>query len=167
MIKLVNNIRNEYINALQKGSNIGKKQLITPWHTSSGGCSVGQYFERKVLPNGNTKTRIATIYSGGSAIGLETKVVDPQNNIVYTSAGLIGRTSLRLRKKIKVLNKKVQENTATKRDLRHLQQMEKRNSIMTKMYFSGEISNTKRILYSRYKGLKTLIGKYIGEYHGK
>ena len=168
MIKYLKDLHGSYSQALRRGADIGKKELINAWRNSDNVITSGQYFERKVLPNGNIKTRIATIYDNSSkAIGLETKVMTPEGELVYNSAGVVKDNSVRLMGKIRRLQQKVAKGLDTSIDNLRLRKLKQQAEQNTKLYKFGEKTKIARELmyYSTaLKDPKTLVGQTYGKF---
>ena len=61
------------------------EKLVKIWQFGDRPAHAGQIFSTKILPNGNKKFRMLTVY-GNNAIGLETMVKDSSGRVVPSSA---------------------------------------------------------------------------------
>lgn len=166
MLKVLQNMHQSYTQLIREGQNVGQKQLVTTWRNSAKEATSGQYFERKVLPNGNIKTRMLTVCAGNAMpIGLETKVVTPNNNLVYKTIGILKNNTSHLAKNVRDLKTKLANGTINKWEMQKLEQCELAKKQNTKMYASNSnMSFIKDCLYSDKKGAKTLMGSTYGIY---
>lgn len=157
---MLRNIYDGYRTAIQKKANVGNKRLASVWNMASDVPNAAQYFERKILPNGNIKTRMLTIYAeNGSPMGLETKVVNPKGDLVYKSIGLVQETTRKMLKNISQLEYKKTQNLITPKEERRLAVLQNTVNKNTKMYVvNDKISSAKARLYDHYTGAKTLVG---------
>lgn len=166
MLKSLISLHQSYAQAIKNGQNVGQKQLVTVWRNVSKEVTSGQYFEKKILPNGNIKTRILTIGEGNATpIGLETKVTTPKGGFVYKSIGVIKKNTSHLAKSVRELKAKLMDGTITKFEKLKLESLERAKNQNTKMYETN--SNLGRVKDSLYVGkddVKTLLGSTYGVY---
>lgn len=168
-LKFIKNIHSTYSGLIKYRQSLGNKKLVTIWKDSSNGKDCGQFFESKVLKNGNTKTRMLTIYPGKStAIGLETKVTRPDGSVAYQTAGLLKKvvSHSHFRQKITSLEQKAENGTISKIEKEILKQMKTLRNKLTKIYESGAgVSKARRLLYKDQPKAKTLKDKTYWTYN--
>lgn len=167
MKRLLSNVYNRYQTAITNREAINGKQLITRWKAPMTEKCGGQFFERKILPNGNIKTRIITIYSNNKQeIGLETKVVTPSKKLVYKTIGLIKKSTSRFKKSIKALQSQNENHQLTKQEQKKLKSMELCAKQCTKAYGKNfDTSKPKEAMYKHIKEAKTLLGDTFVHYN--
>ena len=158
--KSLKEMHDTYQLALKQGSNLGNRKIISAWKNQHGEVTSGQFFNRKVLPNGNTKTRILTIYDNqGNGMGLETMVQDIRGNLIYRSAGIVKDNTSKLQNKLRILRKKIRTGFATKKDIAYYKKNGKNLYLNTKMYECNEnLVDARFALYNSYPGSKRLFG---------
>lgn len=164
MLKSLINLHQSYVQAIKKGQNVGQKQLVTVWRNSTIEATSGQYFEKKILPNGNIKTRILTICEGNATpIGLETKVTTPKGGLVYKSIGVIKKNTSHLAKRVRELKAKLMDGTISKSEKLKLESLELAKNQNTKMYEkNSNLGHVKDSLYADKEDVKTLLGSTYG-----
>lgn len=166
MLKELQLMHKSYLQAIKENRNVGTKKLVATWWSPNREITSGQFFEKKILPNGNIKTRILTIGSErNSTIGLETKVVNPTGGLVYKSIGIIKKSKNHIQRKIKELNLKMQNKTITGFERKLLETLELSKKQNTKSYKTGpQLGIVRDLLYRDKQGAKTLIGETYGTY---
>ena len=156
--KSLKEMHDTYQLALKQGSNLGNRKIISAWKNQHGEVTSGQFFNRKVLPNGNIKTRILTIYDNqGNGMGLETMVRDKDNKIIYKSTGIVKDNTPKLQNQLRILRKKIRTGYATKEDIAYYKKNGRNLYRNTKMYECNEnLVDARFALYNSCPGSKRL-----------
>lgn len=165
-LRILNNVHALYLDAARRGKDVGNKKLVTVIKNSSKEVTGGQFFEKKILPNGNIKTRILTITNGCKPeIGLETKITTSSNKLVSKTIGVIKQATSHFNKKIRLLRAKLANQTISNHESLRLKDLELAKSQNTKLY--GKNYHTgfvKEALYGKMEEAKTLVGDNYSRY---